>query len=144
MYEDTTRWAHARRDPNQRAADADREATSERLRRHHVEGRLDAEEFQERVHRCYQAKTVGELEQLVIDLPPEPTSQGRFHRQRLRIGPLLPIVLAIVAISAVTGGHHGHFGFWLLIPLFFLFRFFVWGHGPWGMRRREDASEHRV
>ena len=72
MYDDSTYWVHARPDPNLRAADADREATSERLRRHHAEGRLDAEEFQERVDRCYQAKTVGELEQLVTDLPPEP------------------------------------------------------------------------
>ena len=143
MYEDTTRWAHTRQDPNQRAADADREATSERLRRHHAEGRLDAEEFQERVDRCYQAKTIGELEELVTDLPPEPASEGRFHLQRLRMVPLLPIVIAIVAISAVTGGHHGHLGFWLLIPLFFLFRFFASGRGPWGMTRRGGAGGHR-
>lgn len=136
MSEDNPPWAPARRDPNQRAADADREATSERLRRHHAEGRLDAEEFQERVDRCYQAKTLGELAQLVTDLPPEPTSVGRFQLHRLRMVPLLPIVIAIVAIGAVTGGHHGHFGFWLLIPLFFLFRFFVWRRGPWGIRPR--------
>src|ERR1700744_223902 len=35
---DGPRWADAHRDPNQRAADADREKTSEPLRRHHVEG----------------------------------------------------------------------------------------------------------
>jgi uncharacterized protein DUF1707 len=133
MYADN--WAHAPRDPNQRAADADREATSERLRRHHAEGRLDADEFQERVDRCYQAKTIGELDRLVTDLPPEPTSEGRVHLRRLRMVPLLPIVIAIVAIGAVTGGHHhGHSGFWVLIPLFFVFRFFVWRHGPWSMR----------
>ena len=78
MYADNPPWAHAHPDPNQRAADADREKTSERLRRHHAEGRLDAEEFQERVDRCYQAKTLGELDQLVTDLPPEPTREGRF------------------------------------------------------------------
>ena len=144
MYDDNTQWAHPRRDSNQRAGDADREAISERLRRHHAEGRLDADEFQERVERCYQAKTVGELDQLVTDLPPEPASEGLFHLQRLRMVPLLPIVIAVVAISAVTGGHHGHFGFWLLIPLFFLFRFSVWRHRPWGTTRRRDATEHRV
>lgn len=144
MYEDSTHWVHARRDPSLRAADADREATSERLRRHHAEGRLDSEEFQERIDRCYQAKTVGELELLVTDLPPEPTAEGRFHVRRLRMIPLVPIVIAIVAISAVTGGHHGHSGFWLLIPLFFLFRAWRWGHGPWGMRRRGDARERRA
>jgi Domain of unknown function (DUF1707) len=144
MYEDSTHRVHARQDPNQRAADADREATSERLRRHHAEGRLDVEEFQERVDRCYQAKTVGELEQLVTDLPPEPTSEGRFHLHRLRMVPLLPIVIAILAISAVTGHDQGHFGFWLLIPLVFLFRFWLWRHGPWSMRRRGEAAEYRA
>ena len=52
---------HAQRDPNLRAADADREATGERLRRHHAEGRLDTEELQERIDRCYQARTIGDL-----------------------------------------------------------------------------------
>ncbi len=144
MNADTTHWAHIHPDPNQRAGDADREATSERLRRHHAEGRLEAEEFQERVDLCYQAKTVGELEQLVTDLPPEPISEKRFQLRVLRRGPFLPILIAIVAISAVSGGHHGHFGFWLLVPLLFLFRFFVWGYGPRGMRRRGNAIERRM
>src|SRR5450755_2543638 len=144
MYEDSTHWVHARRDPSQRAADADREATSERLRSHHAEGRLDTEEFQERIDRCYQAKTIGELAELVTDLPPKTTSEGRFHLQRLRMIPLLPIVIAIVAILAVTGGHHGHFGFWLVIPLFFLFRLWRWRHEPWSTRRRGHAAEYRA
>jgi len=144
MYPYDTYGVHVRQDPNLRAADADREATSDRLRRHHAEGRLDSEEFQERIDRCYQAKTVGELEQLVSDLPPEPTSEGHLHLRRLRMVPLVPIVIAIVVISAVTGGHHGHFGLWLLIPLFFLFRFWLWRHGSWGMRRRGDGLERRA
>ena len=144
MFEDSTHALHVRRDPNLRAADADREATSERLRRHHAEGRLDAEEFHERIDRCYQAKTVGELEQLVTDLPPEPTTERRVQLPRLRMIPLVPIVVAIVVISAVTGPHHSHFGLWLLIPLFFVFRFWPRRHGPWGVRRRGDAAEHQV
>ena len=140
MYGDSTQGAHPERDPNLRAADADREATGERLRHHHAEGRLDTEELQERIDRCYQAKTVGELERLLTDLPPEPTSDGRFRLSRLHMIPFVPIVIAILAISAVTHGHHGHFGFWLLIPFFFLFRFGLWRHGPWGMRRQGDAS----
>lgn len=106
--------------------------------------RLDSEEFQERIDRCYQAKTVGGLEQLVSDLPSEPTSGGRFQPRRLRMISLVPIVIAIVVISAATGGHHGHFGFWLLIPMFFLFRFWLWRHGPWGMRRRGGSFVRRV
>ncbi len=141
MYGYSRYGIHTQRDPNLRAADADREATGERLRRHHAEGRLDTEEFQERIERCVQAKTVGELEQLVADLPPEPTSEGRFHPRRLRMIPLVPIVIAIVLISAVTGGHHGDFGFWVLIPLFFLFRFWLWPRGRWGRRGYARSSD---
>ena len=143
MYEDIP-GAHPRRDPNLRAADADRDATGERLRHHHAEGRLDTDEFQERIDRCYQAKTVGELERLLTDLPPEPTSEGRLRFRGLPMIPLVPIVIAIVAVSAVTHGHHGHFGFWFVIPLFFLFRFGLWRRGPWGMRRRGGIREYRA
>ena len=86
-----------------------------------------------------------ELDQLVTDLPPEQTREGRFHLQRLRMVPVLPIVIAILVIGAMTGDHHhGHSGFWLLIPLLFLLRFFVWRQGPWGMRRRGRATDHRA
>ena len=59
----------ARRDASIRAADADRERTAERLRTAHAEGRLDLTEFQERLERCYEAKTFGQLGELVRDLP---------------------------------------------------------------------------
>lgn len=45
-----------------RASDAERSATADVLRRHHAEGRLDTDEFEERVERCYAAKTRGELD----------------------------------------------------------------------------------
>ena len=44
-----------------RASDADRERTLELLRAHHLEGRLDASEFQERLERSLRATTLGEL-----------------------------------------------------------------------------------
>jgi hypothetical protein len=139
MHGHSTSGVHEPRDPNLRAADADREATGERLRRHHAEGRLDSEELQERIDRCYDAKTVGELDQLLTDLPPEPIAGGRGHLPPLRVIPLVPIALAFVVISAVSGGHHGQFGVWLLIPLFFLFRLWLWPRGAWRVRRRGDA-----
>ena len=71
----------AGRDPGLRAADADRERTGERLRAAHTEGRLDIAEFQERLERCYEAKTVGELGELVRDLPrPEEYDERRSAR----------------------------------------------------------------
>jgi len=56
-------------DPRVRASDADRERTSSLLREHHAEGRLTAEEFSERIDRALTAKTIGELDALLADLP---------------------------------------------------------------------------
>jgi Domain of unknown function (DUF1707)/2TM domain len=55
-----------------RASDADRERFVEALRQHHVEGRLTAEELDERTERAYAARTLGDLDALATDLPPLP------------------------------------------------------------------------
>jgi hypothetical protein len=55
--------------PNMRASDADRERTSTLLREHHAEGRLTGEEFHERLDAAYAAKTLGDLDALLVDLP---------------------------------------------------------------------------
>lgn len=52
-----------------RASDADRDRTADILRDAVAEGRLTAEEHAERIDLVYRAKTVGELEPLVQDLP---------------------------------------------------------------------------
>ncbi|MFD5869703.1 DUF1707 domain-containing protein [Streptomyces sp. NPDC060322] len=52
-----------------RASDADRDRIADILREAVAEGRLTAEEHAERVDLVYRAKTVGELEPLVQDLP---------------------------------------------------------------------------
>ncbi|WP_326688233.1 MULTISPECIES: DUF1707 domain-containing protein [unclassified Streptomyces] len=52
-----------------RASDADRDRVADILREALAEGRLDAEEHSERVEAVYAAKTVGELEPIVRDLP---------------------------------------------------------------------------
>jgi hypothetical protein len=53
-----------------RASDADRERFVEALRQHHVDGRLTAEELEERTGQAYAARTLGELDALATDLPP--------------------------------------------------------------------------
>ncbi|WP_062345042.1 DUF1707 SHOCT-like domain-containing protein [Herbidospora yilanensis] len=55
--------------PEMRASDADREKVAAALREHMVEGRLNAEEFGERLEAAYAAKTFGELRVLTRDLP---------------------------------------------------------------------------
>ena len=55
--------------PSVRAADADRERVLEVVRQAHAEGRLTTTEFYDRLEGVYQAKTFGELDELVVDLP---------------------------------------------------------------------------
>jgi hypothetical protein len=52
-----------------RAADADRQAVADRLRAALDEGRLDFHEYDTRLGRAYAAKTYGELDPLIADLP---------------------------------------------------------------------------
>jgi Domain of unknown function (DUF1707) len=56
-------------DPRLRASDADRERTAQLLREHHAVGRLTAEEFDSRVEKVFQARTLGDLDALLADLP---------------------------------------------------------------------------
>ena len=63
------------RDPAaQRAGDADRDAVAEMLRFAAREGRIDLSELEERLGLAYGAKTYGELDVLVADLPQQPPS----------------------------------------------------------------------
>ncbi|MDQ0941033.1 DUF1707 domain-containing protein [Streptomyces sp. V1I1] len=61
--------AHAEPGAAIRASDADRDRIADILRDALAEGRLDAEEHSERIEAVYRAKTVGELEPIVQDLP---------------------------------------------------------------------------
>jgi Flp pilus assembly protein TadB len=125
--------------PQMRAGDADRERYVEQLRHAHSEGRLDLEELQTRVDRAYAARTFGELDQLVSDLPaelvaepprpdrPSPsTSPARRHRRQsgLRaswsawamVSGISVMIWALVSLSADQAAY-----FW---PM--------WVAGPWG------------
>ena len=131
------------RNPNLRASDAEREATADRLRQHHTDGRLDQDEFQERLDRCFAAKTVGELAELTRDLPDDSTRHFAGRRSGfgllgwLRMMPIVPIILAIVAIHLIFGVAGG---LWILIPLFFLARFMFFRSGPRAWSGRRGAS----
>lgn len=121
-----------------RAGDSDREEIADRLRRSHSEGRIDSDEFAARIDRCYDAKTLGELELLVADLPParqrQPRSTALLGRTGVRAAAFLPIIVAAVAVAAI--GAHG--GFWFVFPVLFMGRFWLWGRGPG--RRHYDSS----
>ena len=76
------------RDPEVRAADEDRESVVSALREHIVAGRLDIEEFNRRIGRALEAPTLGDLDQLLADLPtivlPTPTLKSRRQRAAVR------------------------------------------------------------
>jgi Domain of unknown function (DUF1707) len=55
--------------PSIRASDADRERVVEILRQHTAEGRITADEFDERMTAAYSARTMGALAELTTDLP---------------------------------------------------------------------------
>ena len=125
------------RDRGVRVGDADRESVADILREQHVAGRLQSDEFQERLDRCYEAKTYAQLDELVADLPrPEPARSSARRWPRPVLG-LVPILIAAIALS---GGHL----FWLAIPLFFfVVRPLLWrtsGRGVGGCWGRRATS----
>lgn len=60
-----------------RASDEDRDRVVEQLRKAASEGRIAAEELEQRVHAALIARTYGELDALVADLPGPRTRQRR-------------------------------------------------------------------
>ena len=96
-----------------RAADADREATAELLRKHHIEGRLTDEEFDGRLEQCMSAKTLGELRALVADLPGERRKPEHVSvwRRRTPLGVrLLPALIVLALILGAVGRHAAWYG----------------------------------
>jgi hypothetical protein len=125
-----------RREAELRAGDADRERAAERLRTGHAEGRLDLTEFQERLERCYEAKTLGQLSELVRDLPRQVDRRAvGLPGPRWMLTPLVLILAALIAISAVSG----HPVFFMFLPLFFLWRLTSWRRRRWWWPR----ADHR-
>ena len=133
-------------DPRMRASDADRDRTAALLQEHHAAGRLTAEEFQERLDAAYAAKTLGDLDEIMSDLPhidlyklPE-ASLRRMQaarpqpglvpaRQQGRLSPawraawgswvsVNMLLFIIWLISSIGNGMH--------------YPWFLWVAGPWG------------
>jgi len=112
--------------PKLRASDADRERTVARLRRHHADGRLDLEEFNQRIDQAYAAKTVDELDHVMRDLPPEvppawapPSPAARLSQSQRKRGfyrvlaSYGGVMVLLVVIWAVTGAGY----FWPVWPM---------------------------
>ena len=121
------------RDRTLRVGDKERDAVTEILRQRHLEGRLDADEFQARLEGCLAAKTYAELDELIADLPREEAERGRGRQTwTWRPWPLPFLLLPVALIAAIASGAHL---VWLAVPLlFFVARPLLWrtwgGYGP--------------
>ena len=89
---------------------------------HYADGRLDHEEYDERLDAIWTARTQADLRVLFDDLPrpqvayPQPAAVRPGARRRGV--PFLPILALLIGLSILTGAP-----FWLLvIPLMFLSR----------------------
>jgi Domain of unknown function (DUF1707) len=67
------------------ASDADRDRVASALREHLAADRLTIEEFDERLDRAFAAKTLGDLEQVVADLPRAISASFRVLRWTARL-----------------------------------------------------------
>jgi uncharacterized protein DUF1707/2TM domain-containing protein len=108
-----------------RAGDDDRDRVVGALQRHAQAGRLDPVELDERVEAALSAKTFGELQELIRDLPDEtrtPQARAVASRQvavaklREHVGAWVSVSVICVAIWAATGADY----FWPLWPIGFI------------------------
>ncbi|MHB1504615.1 MAG: DUF1707 SHOCT-like domain-containing protein [Acidimicrobiales bacterium] len=149
-----------------RASDADREHVAGLLRRHAGEGRLSLDELSDRVGEAYGATTLGQLDALVSDLPPDPAVPGEAEPASLlaqwqRPEAFLPrrhslyyaamryliIDLLCIVIWAMTGASQGIYqGFWpawVIVATVAAFGLKASRHLERQAERRELESERR-
>jgi hypothetical protein len=92
--------------PELRIADADRDRTVERLRAAAAEGRLDPDELEERVSNALSARTQGDLDAVLSDLPASHVPAPRPDRSlvlRERTAAFLVPNVVCIAVWAATG-----------------------------------------
>jgi hypothetical protein len=128
-----------------RVGDADRNRAADLLKEAHAAGYLTLEEVDERLGTALAARTRGELDRLVADLPPEwRAGQERGQRparpparqrpalppEATWLVPLLVVAGVLVVLAVVT---RGYFFLWPL--LWILFAFGRRGRAGWGPPR---------
>lgn len=96
-------------DPRQRIGHAEREYATDELARHYAEGRLDHDEYAERLDAVWTARTHDDLRMLFVDLPrppavaPRPALPARPRRVPLwwRATPWVLGLLAVLVVMAL-------------------------------------------
>ena len=117
-----------------RVGDADRDRTTDLLKEAHAAGYLTLEETDERLGTALAARTRGELDRLVADLPPVwrarhnggPRPAGPAPRQRptlpaevVWLVPLVIVITGVILLAVLTRGFW--FFPWPLLWIFFAF-----------------------
>ena len=101
-----------------RASDADRERVAERLREAAGEGRLLTDELEQRLEAAFSARTYGQLDTVLLDLPgrrltpPAQTHRIGWARSALLLA--LALTVAIAVVVAVVFVVTGVFAGWVL------------------------------
>jgi hypothetical protein len=89
-----------------RASDTDREQVTRRLQEASTEGRIAADELEQRVETALSARTYGELETVVADLPAAGRAFGERRRgwlvRLVRARPALVLAVAVPVAVAAT------------------------------------------
>jgi hypothetical protein len=111
---------------NLRASDADRDAVLAELSEHFMAGRLTSPELDERTNRALAAKTYGDLQGLMQDLPairtaaaaqpPEPAPPAPTRHPAPPIVAALAGVAVIALVLGLVSGHHA-WQIWWVIPI---------------------------
>jgi hypothetical protein len=117
-------------DPRIRASDADRDRTAALLREHLAAGRLTDEEFNERLDKTYAAKTLGDLDQLLSDLPGIDLYHLPDHSVERR-GPSgfgLPWLLAPRGARGISPAWRAAWGSWVTVSLVAFLAWLLSGH----------------
>jgi hypothetical protein len=155
-----------------RASDQDRDRAASLLREHHAVGRLTPEEFSDRLDKVFAARTIGDLDDLLDDLPgidlyrlpdaavrrrgpvPGGTSylsalqaQGRLPHLRIRggvWGSWLSLSLLCFVIWAISGGGY-LWPLWVAGPLgvVLLGARLTGGSGPGGHGGNRELGQDR-
>ncbi len=113
---------------NLRASDAEREFVAERLRQATADGRLLAEELEERLARALRARTYGELDVLVADLPSRrvatrPRRQISTLTSAATVAMVMAAAVAMLAVAALLiTGLFAAWAMWVLAGWWFFGR----------------------
>jgi hypothetical protein len=101
-----------------RASDADRESVSERLRKAAGEGRLRTEELEQRIELALSARTYGQLQRLIEDLPGRPlmkrSGAERLARLPRQLAAATVVLLVLALVSALIAGVLASWWLWAI------------------------------